>query len=384
MKSELCGWGAQGRLAQYNLCASPWSSVGSVLKLILLPAAPAYEGTGRIHAASLSWGSLATLGQPRYTAPVKAAIIGLAGPQLAPEEARLLRHHAPVGVILFARNIASPEQLRELVGDVRGARRGGADGRPGRRAGGAPAAAALAGASAGGGAGARCGRAACLTGALIGLDARPRGSTWSRPRCSTGGCGGADGDRRPRLREDPHAVARLGRALADGLLAAGVQPVRKHVPGHGAARWTATWSCRSCATDEAAIGCRSSESAGLPWMMTAHIRYPALDTELPATLSARILGEVVRGRIGFAGVLVSDDLAMQALSGTAAERALAALAAGCDVALYCAVRRDRRCWRVPSAQRRRGPVGGGARDGGGAACSAGRGRPGAGAGRLLT
>jgi beta-N-acetylhexosaminidase len=70
-------------------------------------------------------------------------------------------------------------------------------------------------------------------------------------------------------------------------------------------------------------------------MMTAHILYRALDADRPATLSSRVLTEVIRGRIGFGGVLISDDLAMQALRGDPAERALGALAAGCDLALYC-------------------------------------------------
>jgi beta-N-acetylhexosaminidase len=73
----------------------------------------------------------------------------------------------------------------------------------------------------------------------------------------------------------------------------------------------------------------------LPWGMTAHIVYEAYDAEFPATLSKIVIEQVIRGKIGFKGVLVSDDLAMSALSGTPAERALAALAAGCDIALYC-------------------------------------------------
>jgi beta-N-acetylhexosaminidase len=78
-----------------------------------------------------------------------------------------------------------------------------------------------------------------------------------------------------------------------------------------------------------------ARNADLPWMLTSHILYPALDPTRPATLSPTIVRDVIRGRIGFAGVLASDDLAMQALRGTPAERATAALAAGCDVALFC-------------------------------------------------
>jgi len=73
----------------------------------------------------------------------------------------------------------------------------------------------------------------------------------------------------------------------------------------------------------------------LPWAMTAHVIYEHYDAEFPATVSAKVIKNIIRGEIGFLGVLVSDDLAMQALSGTPAERATAALAAGCDIALYC-------------------------------------------------
>jgi beta-N-acetylhexosaminidase len=74
----------------------------------------------------------------------------------------------------------------------------------------------------------------------------------------------------------------------------------------------------------------------LPWLMTAHIVYAAWDPILPATVSRAVIGGIIRGRLGFGGIIVSDDLAMQALSGTPTQRAMAALAAGCDVALYCA------------------------------------------------
>jgi beta-N-acetylhexosaminidase len=124
--------------------------------------------------------------------------------------------------------------------------------------------------------------------------------------------------------------------VAEGLLAAGVQPVGKHAPGHGRARVDSHLELPVVeGGDLDADMYPFAANADLPWMMTAHIRYSALDPGAPATLSARILSGVVRGQIGFDGALVSDDLAMQALEGTPAARALAALAAGCDVALYC-------------------------------------------------
>src|SRR6185312_7147468 len=74
---------------------------------------------------------------------------------------------------------------------------------------------------------------------------------------------------------------------------------------------------------------------GMPWAMTAHIVYDAVDPAQPATLSAKVIAEVIRGEIGFDGVLVSDDLSMQALGGSLGERAARALEAGCDIALHC-------------------------------------------------
>jgi len=135
---------------------------------------------------------------------------------------------------------------------------------------------------------------------------------------------------------DPEAVAALGRAMAEGLLAAGVQPVGKHAPGHGRAAVDSHLALPLVQdTDLSADLVPFARNADLPWMLTSHILYPALDPERPATLSPAIIGGVIRGRIGFAGVLASDDLAMQALTGTPAERATAALTAGCDIALYC-------------------------------------------------
>jgi beta-N-acetylhexosaminidase len=135
---------------------------------------------------------------------------------------------------------------------------------------------------------------------------------------------------------DPQAVAVLGRAMAEGLLAAGVLPVGKHVPGHGRAQADSHFALP--VVDAAGLSddmLPFAANADLPVMMTAHIRYRALDPDRPATLSPRVVAEVIRGRIGFDGLLLSDDLAMQALDGTPAARALGALAAGCDLALYC-------------------------------------------------
>ncbi len=129
-------------------------------------------------------------------------------------------------------------------------------------------------------------------------------------------------------------VAALGAAAARGMLAAGVQPVGKHAPGHGRARADSHLALPELdgVSDADLIPFR--ENAWLPWFMTAHIRYMAQDMQFPATHSAAIIDGVIRAT-GFAGVLSSDDLAMGALTGTPGERAARAIAAGCDIALHC-------------------------------------------------
>jgi beta-N-acetylhexosaminidase len=142
----------------------------------------------------------------------------------------------------------------------------------------------------------------------------------------------------------PEAVAALGRAAAEGLLAEGVMPIIKHMPGHGRA------------TVDSHLGLPRVDArrevleqadflpfkllADLPWGMTAHLLFEAVDPEAPVTISARAVKDVIRGHIGFDGLLLSDDLSMKALGGTLGERAARSLAAGCDVALHCNGRMD--------------------------------------------
>ena len=251
-----------------------------------------------------------------------------------------------MGVILFARNIESPAQLASLIAAIRRVlpeqallmvdQEGGRVARlrpphwrahpPGARLGKLFARDRLAGL-----------RAAWLTGALIGLDCAAAGfDVVCAPVLDLGipGAHAVIGDR--ALAEDPSAVARLGRALAAGLLSAGIQPVGKHAPGHGRAGVDSHLTLPRVGTDDMAADLLPfALNADLPWAMTAHIVYPAWDAVLPATLSPAVIGSIIRGRIGFEGVLVTDDIAMQALSGTPADLARRALAAGCDVALYC-------------------------------------------------
>lgn len=279
---------------------------------------------------------------------MKAAIVSLAGAELSGAEAALLRALPPVGVILFGRNIEGAGQLARLVGALRGVLPAGAvlmvDQEGGRVARLRPpgwlahpaarAAGLLFARDAAAGT-----RLAWLTGALIGLDCAEAGfDVVCAPVLDVlaEGATEAIGDR--SFGGDGGQVAALGRAMAAGLLAAGVQPVGKHVPGHGGATVDSHAGLPRVAGVAEAEVAAFTACADLPWMMTAHIVYEALDAVWPATLSARVIGGVVRGRIGFEGVLVSDDLAMSALSGPPGALAAAAVAAGCDVALHCSGR----------------------------------------------
>jgi beta-N-acetylhexosaminidase len=271
------------------------------------------------------------------TPETKAAIVGIAGPTLLPQEAELFRTHPPAGIILFARNIQDKPNLAGLMAELRRVlapdavfmvdQEGGrvARLRPPYWQAHPP------------GAELRTLRRAWLSGALIGLDCAEAGfNTVAAPvlDLSINGAHDIIGDR--ALADDPDMVARLGRAFADGLLAAGVQPIGKHAPGHGRARVDSHLSLPIVEANHIDADILPfARNADLPWMMTAHILYPAFDKILPATLSPCIIQQIIRERIGFQGVLVTDDLAMRALSGEPTDLAIRALKAGCDVALYC-------------------------------------------------
>lgn len=277
---------------------------------------------------------------------MKRAITGLAGPTLTQPEADLLRAHPPAGVILFARNIADPLQLAALIAALRAIlpptallmvdQEGGRVARlrrPHWRA--HPPAAAL---------GARFAidpaaatRAAWVHGALIGAEAAAAGfDVVTAPVLDRALPAASDviGDR--AFAADPNTVATLGRAMAEGLLAAGIQPVMKHAPGHGRATTDSHLALPVVTAEDPEPDLLPfALNADLPWAMTAHILFPAWDAARPATLSPAVIGRIIRGRIGFQGVLVTDDLAMRALTGAPEDLARAALAAGCDLALYC-------------------------------------------------
>ncbi len=138
---------------------------------------------------------------------------------------------------------------------------------------------------------------------------------------------------------EPARVAEMARAQAEGLLAGGVMPVVKHIPGHGRALADSHLALPRVEASLAELEARDFAPfralADLPAAMTAHVVYSAIDPDQPATTSRMVIDRVIRGAIGFDGLLMSDDLDMKALSGSLAERARASIAAGCDVVLQC-------------------------------------------------
>ena len=138
---------------------------------------------------------------------------------------------------------------------------------------------------------------------------------------------------------DPDKVAAIGRAVTDGLEQGGVLPVLKHIPGHG--RATADTHFKLPVVDtlktelEAVDFAAFKPLADLPMAMTAHVVFSAIDPAQPATTSATMIAQVIRSTIGFQGLLMSDDVSMNALAGSIAERTRASIAAGCDLVLHC-------------------------------------------------
>lgn len=138
---------------------------------------------------------------------------------------------------------------------------------------------------------------------------------------------------------NPAVVAEMARAAAEGLMAGGVLPVVKHVPGHGRARADSHLALPVVETDRATLEAIDfapfKALADLPLAMTAHVVYTAIDPHAPATTSHRVIEEVIRGTIGFDGCLMGDDVSMKALAGSIDDRTRALFAAGCDLALHC-------------------------------------------------
>ena len=277
---------------------------------------------------------------------MKAAIVGLAGTELTQPERDLLTDLPPAGVILFGRNIQNPRQLQSLVADLRRIlpdrsvlmldQEGGRVARltqPHWPV--LPPAATLGALWRDNPAQART--TARKRGIALALIAKAMGIDVITAPVLDVPIEGADkviGDR--AISADPVAVGVLGADIAAGILSEGVQPVMKHIPGHGRATIDSHVSLPRIATKQLDQDLAPFvANASLPWAMTAHIVFDAWDPARPATLSPRVIEEVIRRRIGFQGILISDDLAMGALTGDPASRARDALAAGCDLALFC-------------------------------------------------
>ena len=280
----------------------------------------------------------------------RAFISGCHGVALTPEERGFFRDAEPWGLILFGRNIASADQVRSLCADFRGAvgrsdapvlidQEGGRVQRirpplasihpPAASYGrlyGADRQAALA--------------AARLGAELLGAELAALGVTVDcLPVLDLPAQGMTDaiGDR--AYAADAEAIADLGRAVIDGLLAGGALPVVKHMPGHGRATVDSHFHLPRVSADRETLEATDFRPfralADAPLGMTGHIVFDAIDPDRPATLSPIIIGEVIRGHIGFDGLLMTDDLSMKALSEGVGCSAAKALAAGCDVALHC-------------------------------------------------
>ncbi len=273
-----------------------------------------------------------------------AAIFGCAGPVLLPDEAAFFRDYQPFGFILFARNVENPDQVRRLTADLRAAVGRNApilvDQEGGRvqrlraphwqewtppldfvQVAGPHAAAAM------------FLRYRLIARELlsVGIDANcapvgdlitPNTHPFLKNRCY-----GAD----------PEQVSAIARAVANGHLVEGVLPVVKHMPGHGRSEVDTHHDLPTVTATRDALAMADFAPfralSDLPMAMTGHLVFSAYD-DLPATQS-RAMIDVIRNDIGFGGLLMTDDLNMQALSGTLAERTARSMAAGCDLALHC-------------------------------------------------
>ncbi|MDB5438050.1 MAG: beta-N-acetylhexosaminidase [Caulobacteraceae bacterium] len=274
----------------------------------------------------------------------RACILGLEGPNLSPGERAFFQEADPWGFILFARNIQNPDQVRALCLELRATvgrqapilidQEGGRVQRLGPPHWRRYPPGAIYGAVTGGEALARLGAR------LIAHDLHALGiDVDCLPVLDVPVEGAHDiiGDR--AYGKTPTKVAAFGRAACEGLLAGGVLPVIKHIPGHGRAFADSHEALPRVDTPLAELRAHDfppfKALADMPLAMTAHVVYAALDPERPATTSPLVIGQVIREEIGFDGLLMSDDLSMKALSGDFATRTRDSLAAGCDLVLHC-------------------------------------------------
>ena len=283
-------------------------------------------------------------------ASFSAAILGCAGTTLTAEEAAFFRDVKPWGFILFKRNIADPDQVRALTAAL-------------RETVGRPDAPILIDQE--GGRVARLGAPHWKTyppgrsyGALVANDplvAREITRLGARLIAHDLLSLGVNVDCVPVLDvpdplgheiigdraygDTPEQVATLGRAAAEGLLAGGVLPIIKHIPGHGRAMSDSHLELPVVKAKLAELDARDFAPfrvlSDMPMAMTAHVVYTAIDRRRPATTSRKAIKKIIRESIGFDGLLMSDDLSMKALSGDFKQRAKDSLSAGCDVVLHC-------------------------------------------------
>jgi beta-N-acetylhexosaminidase len=280
---------------------------------------------------------------------MRAFITGLAAATLTAAERQFVQEAAPWGLILFKRNVTTPDALRRLIGEFRTAvgreapvlvdQEGGRVQRlgpphwPTYPPGAAYGTVFDRNPEVGLG-------AARLGGRLIANDLAQLGIDVDCAPVADVPAVGADpviSDR--AYGADPAKVAALAGAFAAGLADGGVLPVLKHLPGHGRATADSHQRLPVVTADRGTLDAADFAAfrplCDLPLGMTAHVVFTAFDPVAPATTSANIVKHVIRDSIGFTGLLMSDDISMGALSGSLSERTRAAIAAGCDVVLHC-------------------------------------------------
>jgi beta-N-acetylhexosaminidase len=277
-------------------------------------------------------------------------ILGCLGTSLTRDEISFYRGERPWGFILFARNISEPEQIRDLVASMRDSvdrpdapvfidQEGGRVQRlrpplaPNYPAGAALGALYRDNEEAGL-------RAAWLLARLHAFDLLRYGiNADCLPVLDVPVEGASDVIGARAYGKEPSIVAALGRAVAEGLMSGGVLPVMKHIPGHGRAVSDTHFELPTVHTRLEEL--RRHDFApfkalnDLPIAMTAHVIFSAIDPNAPATTSGKVVEEIIRGEIGFDGLLVSDDTSMKALSGDFQTKAASILAAGVDLVLHC-------------------------------------------------
>jgi beta-N-acetylhexosaminidase len=278
------------------------------------------------------------------------AIYGCLGAELTADERAFYADARPWGFILFARNIADRAQVKRLVASLRETvndprapvlidQEGGRVARlrpPQWQA--RPAAERFA--LLHNDAPEAAHEAAYLNARLIAYDLSELGINVDCVPVLDVPVAGADaviGDR--AYGSDPTTIIELGRAVIEGMIEGGVLPVMKHIPGHGRATADTHHELPHVTTSREELSASDFVTfrslSDCPMAMTAHVVYDAIDAQRPATTSPRVIKEIIRGEIGFDGLLMSDDLSMNALAGTLAQRAKASLFAGCDVVLHC-------------------------------------------------